>query len=118
VVLVALWLAGVGYIVWQSGPGSGPPLCVFRRFTGVPCPTCGTTRAVLAVGSGRVVEAVLLNPFVTIAGAVGGAWLALRVIAGRRVRLHLGVRTRRVALAGLVVLFIVNWCWVIWRELG
>ena len=41
-----------------------------RRFAGIPCPTCGGTRVVVALLSGRIVEAFRINPpvFVALAG--------------------------------------------------
>jgi hypothetical protein len=39
-----------------------PVLCPFRVVTGMPCPGCGTTRAVFELGSGRLVTSLLLNP--------------------------------------------------------
>lgn len=56
-------------------------LCLFRRVTDLPCATCGGTRATLALLTGRILEAVRLNPLVMlgwIAVPSGGAWLMLR----------------------------------------
>jgi hypothetical protein len=59
--------------------------CVFRGVTGIPCPTCGTTRTVLALLDGDVLSALAANPLATAAGiffAVGGLaaglWALLR----------------------------------------
>ncbi len=54
------------------------PRCTFRHLTGFPCPTCGSTRAALALASGHPLEAFLWNPLVVILGAlfVGGGLLA------------------------------------------
>ncbi len=38
-------------------------LCPFRAVTAVPCPGCGTTRALLRAGQLRLRDAVELNPF-------------------------------------------------------
>lgn len=61
------WLAGV------------PVLCPFRRLTGVPCPGCGLTRAVVALAHGDVAGAVALHPLalpaVTVAIGILGVWV-------------------------------------------
>ena len=38
------------------------PPCLFRQWVGVPCPTCGATRAILALGRLDVAAAVAVNP--------------------------------------------------------
>ena len=52
--------------------------CVFRSLTGVPCPTCGTTRAATAFLDGNLIAAVAANPLAAMAGLlfVVGAPLA------------------------------------------
>lgn len=37
-------------------------LCPFRALTTLPCPACGTTRALVCVAQGYVGRALLLNP--------------------------------------------------------
>jgi hypothetical protein len=60
------------------------PACPFRAITGLPCPTCGTTHAALALLDGRIGDAFVANPLAAIAGigfVAGGlvapAWAAL-----------------------------------------
>jgi hypothetical protein len=40
-----------------------PGVCLFKRVTGVPCPSCGTTRSVLSILKGDILEGILWNPF-------------------------------------------------------
>jgi hypothetical protein len=44
-----------------SGP-LPPMLCPFREMTGLPCPTCGATRAGLELLAGHVLLAFRMNP--------------------------------------------------------
>lgn len=73
-----------------------PPHCVFRAVTGVPCPFCGMTTAMLALSHGDIGGALAANPgapllavaFVVLAltrfGEFGRAWRAvLTETAGR-----------------------------------
>lgn len=41
---------------------NGPVLCVFRRATGVPCPSCGLTRSWTAVAHGRLADGFRMHP--------------------------------------------------------
>ena len=81
----ALALVGAGLLAVAAIERSGgADLCHLRRWTGVPCPTCGTTRGVLAVLDGDWLGAWRSNPLVfTVAPLVAGAAL-LRGLAGRR----------------------------------
>ncbi|MEV6208335.1 DUF2752 domain-containing protein [Kitasatospora sp. NPDC051914] len=45
-------------------------LCLLRRFTGIPCPGCGSTTVFIEAGHGNWVAALAANP-VTVAVAVG-----------------------------------------------
>ena len=65
------------------------PVCPLHAMTGVPCPTCGATRAALSLMDGDVVAALAWNPLVALAAAgflVGGvtAPLWLPRLRGRK----------------------------------
>ncbi len=40
----------------------GVEICVFRIVTGIPCPACGSTRAVVSIFKGDFYEAMYTNP--------------------------------------------------------
>jgi len=64
------------------------PGCWLHAVTGWPCPTCGSTRAVAALGRGRIVEALGWNPLVTLvalSGLVFGMAAPAWVLVARRV---------------------------------
>lgn len=109
------WLALVG-IYETVKPPSAPGLCILREITGVPCPACGSTRAVLAACNGRFGEAFLLNPLLAAAAAGGGAWLVLRLGFGRTLQLDLSTRGRRALWSAAAVLLALNWGYVIAGE--
>lgn len=51
------------------------PPCPFHAWTGLPCPGCGTTRAVVALAGGDPAAALAWNPLATL-GLVGGFVIA------------------------------------------
>lgn len=53
------------------------PQCGFRQWTGLPCPFCGSTRALLAWSHGDVGLAFRFNPLASLACAGLGLWLLL-----------------------------------------
>ncbi|MBN1787352.1 MAG: DUF2752 domain-containing protein [Sedimentisphaerales bacterium] len=73
---IIVLLSVVCWLVQQGIAGFGhDQSCAFERNYGLPCPTCGFTRAMRAFMRGRVLEAFYIQP-----GATGGAlvllWLA------------------------------------------
>lgn len=65
------------------------PICTFLRLTGYPCPFCGSTRAFIAMGHGRWLEAWHQSPMAT--GLFAGVtavfvWNAAALAAGLIVR--------------------------------
>lgn len=87
--LAALWAIGAAcaamtapllpYLASLAGP------CALHTLTGIPCPTCGATRAASALVHGHVTAALAFNPLAALAlslGLVGGpvapAWVLLR----------------------------------------
>ncbi len=117
-----LWLsvAGAalcGLAVALATPGIRLPQCVFRLATGLPCPTCGMTRAVLALAHGDWAHAWIMNPLVVLTAA-GGAFYALyaALVLGARLPRLRPVLTvgdaRFVRLCGVAVV-LANWAWLI-----
>jgi len=113
---------------WVTAPGS-LVLCPLRAVTGVPCPSCGLTRALAHLERGHWADAVRFHPF---APLVFLLVLALAVmlafeLATRKTVIGNPLRRRRdvwLFFAGLVVfqvartaIFFQNGGWeVFWRE--
>lgn len=62
------------------------PACPFKSLSGMPCPSCGTTRAAVALARLDLMDAVAVNPLATLAwlGLIGGGLIAgLRAVCGK-----------------------------------
>ncbi len=105
--------AFLGGVAWAQSAGPFD-LCPLHRLTGLSCPTCGSTRLVLALAQGDVPGAAALNPLVFAAFAALAAALALRVVARRRCVLLTTPRRARLAPWLLIGLLLVNWVYVAW----
>jgi hypothetical protein len=71
-------LAAAVLAAWDPARNGGPPLCALRAATGVPCPTCGLTRAAASLLRGRWHEAVSLHPLIPLLTVEAVAvWLVL-----------------------------------------
>lgn len=114
VVLVGCWLLLVlaGVLLEQRG---GPALetCVLHRLSGQPCPTCGSTRVVLALGQGAWLAALRCNPMVALGLPLGALWLGLRLSLGRALELNLSRQERSVLLGLGLAALAANWVWVL-----
>jgi len=116
VALVAYVLAHALVLALPAPRDNAPVLCVFRAVTRVPCPTCGATRATLALASGEVRLAFRYNPLIS------AAWLLLPAVLLAtlvfRARWHsLSLATRKWAVRGVVLVLVLaglaNWVYVI-----
>lgn len=100
-----------------AAPELQVPRCGFKVLTGLPCPTCGSTRACLALVRGDLAAAFASNPLFVLAGAGALVYLlyAASVLAGRLPRCRplvtpADVFAARVASMALVG---VNWAYLI-----
>ena len=110
-------LLGAALAAFWLRIGLPRPICLLREWTGLPCPTCGSTRLVEALLAGDVGAALAHNPLVfgvlvamalwAVASAVG--WLfglrAPRVVLGAGEKLALRV--------GAVVVVLAGWAYLI-----
>jgi Protein of unknown function (DUF2752) len=118
----ALWLLVGGASLCLLGvalatPGIQLPRCAFKTVTGLPCPTCGVTRTVIALSRGDLDRAMFLNPLAAIACGFGLIYLlyAAGVLALRLPRFRPTVSAtgaRRVRIAAITAIA-VNWIWLI-----
>jgi hypothetical protein len=118
----ALWLMVGGASLCLLGaalatPGIQLPRCAFKIITGLPCPTCGVTRTVIALSRGHVDRALFMNPLAAVACGLGilyllyaAAVLALKLPRFRPVAAPDTVRRLRYATVAVIT---VNWAWLI-----
>ncbi len=94
------------------------PACPFRAITGIPCPTCGTTHAALALMHGRLGAALAANPLATLAGVAffaGGLAAPLWAALGWPVP-DVPAPLPRWLRGVIVATIVANWAWlVLWR---
>lgn len=86
------------------------PECNFRALFGIPCLTCGSTRALLALVRGNFALAWQFNPLATMAmcGIALYDMYAVAVLATRAMRLRVSL-PRNIVLPALVAAALLNW---------
>ena len=116
IAVAIFWLGLIGLCEWIEPPhSSAPSLCKLKAITGIPCPTCGATRAVKAIAVGRFVEGWLHNPLVVTAMTAGGAFLLIRLSTGWTITLSASRRTRALLWIAIAILLTGNWIYLIAR---
>lgn len=114
VLLVIVWLSLGGATIWLSSHlDREVTLCLLKRITGLPCPTCGFTRGGLCVLSGHPIRAWLYNPLLFSVLSLFIAVTGIRILFARSLRIRLTRTERTVAWLLAAVLFAANWVYVI-----
>ncbi|MEQ8769702.1 MAG: DUF2752 domain-containing protein [Phycisphaerales bacterium] len=115
--VLGVW-AGVVAILYAAtrGRDDAPPLCMLRRTTGVPCPTCGGTRAAFSLFDLRPLDALAHNPLLTLVMVLGVTYLAGRTLAARGIHIDWTRRARATAWIITAIALLANWAWVLHRH--
>lgn len=106
---------GAAYV---DTPPLGWPACLFKLLTGGPCPACGMTRAFIALGHGRLGEAVgdnLASPLLFLASCLGALLGGYDLISGQACLRRLWRQARRVVVPIALSLAVVSWSWNIYK---
>ncbi len=97
----------------------GITICPLRRLTGIPCPTCGSTRAFVLLLKGDVSGAVSLQPLISLAMLVCPLLytLSLAILGVRRTQTVIaGASRNRLFWFTVVCAALLNWAYMIWRN--
>ncbi|MHC4333556.1 MAG: DUF2752 domain-containing protein [Planctomycetota bacterium] len=105
----------LGWPLFHLGSRLEQPLqlCLFKRISGLPCPTCGFTRGALCVLHGHLGQAWLYNPLLFSALALLFAACLGRVLFARSVKTTLTRTERHAAWILCIALFLCNWAYII-----
>jgi len=91
------------------------PSCIFQGWTGWPCPTCGSTRAGLALADGEIFAAFSLQPLFVSACFVAGGFALHAIVAtltGKRLQIDLSPREHLLLRAALIAAILLNWIYL------
>jgi hypothetical protein len=114
ILLVFVW-SGLGVsAIWLSARLERPvQLCLIKRLTGYPCPTCGSTRGALSLLHGHIIRTWLCNPLLFSVLGLLIVLTAVRVFFARGIKIYLTKNERIFAWIFIIVLFFANWTYVI-----
>jgi len=111
--ILVLAAAAVGLLHLDALPFT---VCVFKLTTGLPCLTCGSTRALARLVHGDLYGAWLMNPLAA-SGTLGLVpWAAadlVLMIRGRALAVELSPAAARAARVAVVAAAVANWAYLV-----
>ena len=100
-------------------------VCIIKSISGFPCPSCGTTRAVLLLFKGDFIGSIMINPFGIIISAIlilMPLWIVIDFILKKDTfytfynKMEYHLKQKKLAIP-LIILVILIWIWNIYKEL-
>jgi hypothetical protein len=91
-------------------------MCVFKGLTGLPCPTCGSTRALGRLASLDFAGALAMNPFTTVVAVVVAAWAVADLVllpTRRAIDIEVSPRAGFALRVVALLLFVANWVYLL-----
>lgn len=107
----------VMFVLWVALVEWPPMVCPMRAVSGLPCPTCGATRALFAFTGGDVAVALRMNPLVGTGLVLALPYVAYAATVAAlglpRLRVRVDARGARFARVATVTLLLANWAFLI-----
>jgi len=125
-ILALACLAGYSWIFFAlHHPGNPFTLCFIKTITGIPCPSCGTTRSIMCLAHGDVYGAVKMNPLGLVSASIMllvPLGLVYDLLSGKSLvfkSFNLAIETirKKWVAAVLIALVAANWIWNICKHL-
>ena len=128
--LLLLSLAGYIWIAWNvidtSKKKSTPDFCLFKTVTHIPCPSCGTTRAIVLLVNGQIKNSFMTNPFGILAAlalVIIPLWIILDITRNKESFLkyyklaeQFIIKNKWVSITAITIVLL-NWIWNITKGL-
>lgn len=100
-------------------------VCVIKNATSIPCPSCGTTRAVMEISKGEISKSILLNPFgiiVALIMSICPIWITYDYLSIKDSFYQFYKKSeellrRKKVYIPLLILVLLNWIWNINKNL-
>ena len=100
-------------------------VCLFKQVTGIPCPSCGSTRSVLALLKGDFAGALFWNPFgilIMLILIISPVWMIYDIVLRKESLYNFYIRSeqffkRKWIAIPAIILVLLNWIWNIYKGL-
>lgn len=125
-VLSLLGYAWLGYQTYSEKQSSSiGQICMFKATTTLPCPSCGSTRSVIAIFQGNLLQALYFNPLgliIVIGLLILPLWIISDVLLKKDsffkfyIQFEKWVVKKPMAIS-LITIILLNWVWNIYKDL-
>ncbi len=121
-------VAGISWLLFNYNTyrqNDGITVCIIKNVTGIPCPSCGSTRAVEALIHGHLLESIFWNPIgllLTILVTVIPVWILIDIVRNQNSlsnfyqHIEVVLRQKKYAIPAIALL-VANWVWNIYKGL-
>ena len=108
-------VAGAITLAHLTIPGRPATVCPLRALTGIPCPLCGGTTAMVHLGRLDLIGALRANPVAVIGGVAVITAPVIATIRGRRDHGRFSARTRTLLTGAVIVAVAFSEIWQLIR---
>ena len=126
-ILITACTCGYIWILFSYNytPSAGFNVCLFKKLTGIPCPSCGSTRALILLLHGNFAGSLFMNPFAVLLSFIllfSPFWILFDLLAKKSTLLNFYQETEHflkqkyVAITA-ISLVLANWIWNIYKGL-
>jgi hypothetical protein len=119
-----------GYVWLYFNIGRQPEInsadvCMIKHATGIPCPSCGSTRSIISLVQGNFIQSILINPMgliILLIMLLAPIWILFDLVIRKDTlfkaynQIESILKKREIAIP-LIVLVIINWIWNITKGL-
>jgi hypothetical protein len=118
------WLF-IDFVYLQPHGKDATSPCIIKNVTGIPCPSCGSTRAIVSLTKGNLADSLRWNPIgllLSLILAITPFWTALDLIQKKESlwqfyqKTEVFIRKWYIAVPA-ILLVIANWVWNIYKGL-
>ena len=122
-------MAGYAWIillhVMRFSTAGAPEVCIFKYLTNIPCPSCGSSRSVLALFQGDLQAALWWNPLgllIFLILIISPFWILFDLLTRQSTLYQIYIKTehifkRKIVFIPAVLLVLANWIWNITKGL-
>ena len=108
---------------WGASIENDPGVCLFKHFTNIPCPSCGSTRSILSLLHGDILGSIAWNPFgliLMLILVISPLWIFYDVVNRKESLMKFYNNfecflKRRYIAVPAVFLVLMNWIWNIYK---